>query len=115
MTHELQTFVAALLPPTGTVRLTEVTLEQASVRLQLTAMAPTASCPRCAVPSSSVHSRYRRHLTDLPWSALAVHIQLIARKFIYRNASCVRRIFTERLPGLVAMYARKTKRRWKRS
>ena len=78
--------------------------------LHLTATAPTASCPRCTVPSSSVHSRYERHVTDLPWGALAVRIYLIVRKFICRNASCARRISTERLPEFVATYARKTTR-----
>jgi transposase len=32
------------------------------------------------------------------------------RKFICRNANCPRRIFTERVPELVAAYARKTHR-----
>ena len=81
-----------------------------SVRLQLTATAPTACCPSCAAPSSSVHSRYQRHLTDLPWGTLAVRIQLMVRKFVCRHPSCARRIFTERLPDLVATYARKTHR-----
>jgi len=57
-----------------------------------------------------VHSRYGRHVTDLPWGALAVRIHVIVRKFICRNASCARRIFTERLPAFVAPYARKTTR-----
>jgi transposase len=35
---------------------------------------------------------------------------LLVRKFICRNASCARRIFTERLPEFVATYARKTRR-----
>jgi hypothetical protein len=83
-------------------------MEQASVRLQLTATAPTAACPRCAVSSSSIHSRYQRHLTDLPWRTHAVHLQLTVRKFFCRNPSCARRIFTERLPALVTAYARKT-------
>ena len=51
------------------------------MRLQLTATAPTAACPCCAVPSSSIHSRYQRHLTDLPWGTRAVRIQLTVRKF----------------------------------
>jgi transposase len=110
MTHELHTFIAALLPLTGTVRLTEVTAEQTSVRLQLMATAPTATCPCCAVPSSAIHGRYQRHPTDLPWGTWAVHIQLTVRKFVCRNRACARRIFTERLPDLVAPYARKTHR-----
>jgi transposase len=88
----------------------EVDVEDESMRLQLTATAPTAACPRCAVPSSSVHSRYQRRLTDLPWGARAVRIQLTVRKFLCRNRACGRRIFTERLPELVAAYGRKTHR-----
>ena len=108
MSHELHMFVTALLPPNDSVRLTEINIEEAFVRLQLTATAPTACCPRCAVPSSSIHSRYQRHLTDIPWGALAVSIELVMRKFICRKLTCARRIFTERLPVLVAAYGRKT-------
>jgi transposase len=57
-----------------------------------------------------VHSRYQRHLTDLPWGTRAVRIQLTVRKFLCRNRACGRRIFTERLPELVAAYGRKTYR-----
>jgi transposase len=108
MAPELQTLITALLPPSCAVRLTEVTLEQASVRLHLTATVPPAACPRCTVSSSSIHNRYQRHLTDLPWGTRAVHLQLIVRKFLCRNPTCARRMFTERLPALVATYARKT-------
>jgi transposase len=110
MHHDLRTLITTLLPPTCTVRLTEVTLEQASVRLQLTATAPSAACPRCAMPSSSVHSRYQRQLADLPWGSRAVRIRLTVRKFVCWNPRCARRIFTERLPDLTAPYARSTTR-----
>jgi transposase len=110
MTPELQTLITALLPPSGAVRLTAVTMEQAAVRLQLTAAALTAACPCCAVSSSSIHSRYQRHLTDLPWGTCTVRIQLRVRKFMCRNPPCERRIFTERLPELVAASARNTRR-----
>jgi transposase len=80
------------------------------VRLQLTATTPTACCPCCTMPSSAVHSRYQRHLTDLPWGARPVRVHLTVRTFVCRHAACVRRIFTERLPDLVAAYARKTSR-----
>ena len=110
MAHELQTLITALLPPTGAVRLTEVAVEQASVRLQLTATASTAACPLCGVPSSSIHSRYQRCLTDLPWGTRVVRIQLMVRKFLCRTPTCARRIFTERLPDLVAAYGRHTRR-----
>ena len=110
MALELRTLITALLPATHGISLTEVSVEDASVGLQLTATVPTAACPDCAVPSSSVHSRYQRRLTDLPWGTRAVHIQLSVRKFFCRNRACARRIFTERLPDFAAPYARKTMR-----
>jgi hypothetical protein len=66
MAHGLHTFVTTLLSLTPDVHLDKVTVEQDTVRLQLTATAPTARCPCCKVPSSSPHSRYQRRLTDLP-------------------------------------------------
>jgi transposase len=110
MCHELRTFATILFPPMHGVRLTHVTVEKTSIRLQLTAIAPTAACPLCGLPSSAVHSRYQRRLTVLPWETRTLHLQLTVRKFLCRNATCLRRIFTERLPDLIAAYARKTHR-----
>jgi transposase len=87
MTHVLHTFVTTLLSLTPDVHLDKVTVEQDAVRLQLTATGPHARCPCCTVPSSSVHSRYPRHLTDLPWGTRVVRIHLIVRKFVCRNTS----------------------------
>ena len=41
MAHDLDTLIMALLPPTCAVHLTKVTMEQAAVRLELTATTPT--------------------------------------------------------------------------
>jgi transposase len=99
-----------LLPPTRGIRFTEVIVEDQSVQVRLTTTAPTAACPDCATASSSVHSRYQRRLADLPWGLLAVRLQLFVRKFVCRDVSCTRRIFTERLPDVAAPYARQTTR-----
>jgi transposase len=106
----LRLFILPLLPSTRAVRLTGMTIDGEDTLLQLTTTAPSAGCPRCAVPSSSVHSRYQRHLTDVPWGSRPVRLWLTARKFVCRNRSCPRRIFAERVPELVAAYARKTHR-----
>jgi transposase len=87
-----------------------MTIEPEYVCLQVTTTAPAVGCPRCAVLSSTVHSRYQRYLRDLPWGTRPVRLQLTVRKFVCRNLSCTRRIFTERVPELVAPYARKTQR-----
>jgi transposase len=110
MPLQLRTLITELFPPVAGLRLTDATIEDTSVRLQLTATAQTAACPCCRVPSSSVHSRYQRHLTHLPWGTRPVRLQLTVRKFVCRQPTCTRHIFTERLPDLVAPSARKTTR-----
>jgi transposase len=67
-------------------------------------------CPVCAVFTPRVHSRYTRTLANLPWGTARVRWQLRVRKFVCPNAQCSRRIFTERLSGVVALWARRTQR-----
>jgi hypothetical protein len=43
-----------------------------SVRLRLMMAAPIVACPCGAVSSPSVHGRYQRHLTGLPWGTWAI-------------------------------------------
>lgn len=71
---------------------------------------PAASCPLCGLASASIHSHYRRAPTDLPWGGHPVKLILCVRKFFCKTPSCTRRIFTERLPGVVAPRARTTER-----
>ena len=47
---------------------------------------------------------------DIYHGTRPVRLHLTVRKFICRNAACVRRIFTERLPALVGVYAHKPRR-----
>lgn len=49
-------------------------------------------------------------MADLPWGKHAVAVQLRVRKLFCDNTECRRRIFTERLPSVVAPWARKTAR-----
>lgn len=110
MSHELNSLVTALLPASAAMRLADLTVADEQLLLHLTATAATAACPLCATSSATIHSRYQRHLTDVLWGTLQIRLQLTVRKFVCRNPECVRRIFTERLPNLVASYARKTTR-----
>jgi len=71
-----------------------------------TAKTRTACCPACSHRSRSVHSWYTRTVSDLPVSGRSVILRLRVRRFFCRRPTCARRIFTERLPTLVAPYGR---------
>lgn len=59
---------------------------------------------------SCAQSRYVRRIADLPWHGVAVKLELHTRRFCCQNGPCTQRIFCERLPRVVAHYARKTVR-----
>ena len=69
---------------------------------------PNGRCPECGRTSRVVHSRYRRHPSDLPSMGRRVRVDLRVRRFYCRNPRCTRRTFAERLPELVMPHARRT-------
>lgn len=96
-----------LLPDPTRMRCDNVTHmeEDRRIFLQLTANAVDSVCPICNQKTNKVHSRYNRHLADLPWADVPVSICLEVRRFFCRNESCPRAIFCERLPGVVSPWA----------
>ncbi len=102
--------VTALLPGATRLSLEQVIASTEDLTLALKMTAPLARCPVCGYLSSRVHSHYRRTLADLPWQGVVVRLQLHTRRFFCDRTHCRRRIFTERLPDLVAPYARRTQR-----
>ena len=84
--------------------------EQATAALSLISRQPAPECPLCHVAATRLHSRYERTLADLPWAGWTVRLELGVRKLFCDNPDCGRRIFTERLPGVVAPWARRTLR-----
>jgi transposase len=71
---------------------------------------PCMPCPDCQQPSARIHSRYQRTVADLPCAGRNVLLVLTVCKFVCGTPTCPRKIFTERLPGLVQSYARMTTR-----
>jgi transposase len=69
-----------------------------------------AACPDCGAVSSARHSRYWRHLKDLPLQGRAVKMKLRVGRWRCRNADCERQIFGERLPKVAHKHARETHR-----
>jgi transposase/predicted transcriptional regulator len=59
-------------------------------------------CPSCGVNSRRVHSRYWRRVWDLPWFNWPVQLVIRARRFFCDTAECLRRIFTEPFPNVLA-------------
>ena len=87
-----------------------ISLHPDQIRLHLESVRSAVPCPDCGVLSARVHSRYQRKPQDLPWSAWPVQLVVHARTFFCDNQGCSGRIFTERFPGVLESYARKTTR-----
>ena len=100
--------VCAWIPHCAGLQIDEVVVTEDGVDVQATTMYARAPCPRCATPSSTVHSRYTRTIADLPWGAARVVLHVSPRRFRCRNPACQRRIFCERAPQLTRVYGRQT-------
>jgi transposase len=101
---------AALLADPEAIRLHFIRPSHNAITLVVKTTASQALCPCCQRRSSHVHSRYIRRVADLPWHGVAVKLELHTRRFRCRNNLCKSGIFCERLPSVVAQYARKTVR-----
>src|SRR5215216_3256019 len=103
--------LATNLPPPGQgLQLRDVSIGPDQIVATLEATVPRGTCPKCGTWSEAVHSHYQRTIADLPRGGHRVRLHLQVRKFFCRQPTCTRRIFTERLPYLVAPYARRTAR-----
>jgi transposase len=109
---EVQDTFAHVLPNLAPLQLDAWHLDdaRAQITLLIASTQTEPHCPGCEAPARRVHSHYTRTLTDLPWSGYAITWQLRVRKLFCHNRTCPRRIFTERLPGVVAPWARRTLR-----
>jgi hypothetical protein len=101
---------ATILPDPSRLHLLGLSSDEQANTAQITPTAPEACCPLCHQRSTRVHSHYVRQIADLPWHGIALRLHLRVRRFFCTTPACQRTIFTERLPGLVAPYARKTDR-----
>jgi transposase len=99
-----------LLPDATALALDQVQLAPEFITLTVRTTATAAPCPQCQHESTRVHSRYRRTLSDVPCTGLTLRLALRIRRFFCQQSDCSRRIFTERLPTVVAPYARRTRR-----
>jgi transposase len=101
---------AALLPDPLCLHLMSLEAEPQSITAVVATTASNAACPGCHCCSEKVHSRYQRQVADLPWMGWRMRLRLHTRRFFCTNPACSQAIFTERLPSVVAPYARHTNR-----
>jgi transposase len=101
---------ATLLADPTVIRLDKIVSDISSLTLVIKTTRAQAECPRCHHLSTRVHSYYTRAVADLPWHGVPVRLRLHTRRFRCRNSLCTKRIFCERLPRVVAHYARQTVR-----
>jgi transposase len=102
--------VRSLVPLSEGIHVEQVARATHTLHITLKTVAPTALCPSCSVCSTQIHSRYARTLSDLPWRSYVIRLYLHTRKFFCSVRTCPRHIFTERLPAIVAPYARRSNR-----
>jgi transposase len=99
-----------LIPDPTRLHLDCLSAVDSIITMTVSTTGATALCPLGSRPSTRVHSRYRRTPADLPWNGTTVRLRLSARRFFCESADCTRKIFTERLPGIIAPFARRTLR-----
>jgi transposase len=99
-----------LLADPEAIRLDYFVSEPKAITLVIKTIQAHHCCPKCHLPSASLHSHYQRSSADLPWHGVTIKLQLQSRKFRCRNLLCSQKIFCERLPKVIAPYARKTLR-----
>jgi len=92
------------------ITMTSVDPSPTELVMGVACQAPCMECPECHQPSARIHGSYQRTVADLPCAGRNVILVLTVRKFVCGTPTCPRRIFTERLPGLVDSYARMTSR-----
>lgn len=99
-----------LLPDPSYLHLRLLDASQRAITAVVATTSEEAECPVCHQRSARIHSRYVRQIADLPWMGCSVHLELHVRRFFCPNTACGREIFAERLPTVVAPYARRTNR-----
>src|SRR5213080_2298090 len=102
--------VSPFLPLSEGLSIERVTASAHELLVQVLSSSPKACCPLCGAQAWRIHSRYTRRVADLPCVGQHVTLLLTARKFFCPNPTCLRKIFAEQFPDLVASYARITNR-----
>lgn len=99
-----------LLPDEWQLCIDGIEREEGIMVISVSSTTEESLCPCCQAISERVHSDYQRHPADLPLAGYTVRLDITIRRFFCDNNDCERTIFAERMPSLIAPYARRTNR-----
>ena len=91
----LTTLFKTLFPASTGLELINLDVTDQQATIHPTSTHPNTHCPSCHTISSSLHSRYERLATDLPWSGIPVLLRLAVRRFRCREHTCTYQVLTE--------------------
>lgn len=60
----------------------------------------SSSCPNCSQRSCQIHSRYTRHVQNLPIATTPVFFKISLRKWYCTNTKCTTKVFCEQFSWL---------------
>ncbi|MET9039870.1 transposase family protein [Streptomyces mirabilis] len=104
--RDLSVLKEALLPKAVGLVLDRYTETDGLVVVEAHSSVGELACPDCAEVSRQVHSRYQRHLAELPVGGRRAVVRLTVRRFFCDTADCPRRTFVEQVEGLTSKYVR---------
>jgi hypothetical protein len=99
-----------LLPDPDQLHLLSLSADTTGIVLSVSSSADQAHCPVCQRPSPRVHSPLHAERGGSPLARYPCPGPIHTRCFFCDAAECERQIFTERMHGVVAPYARRTDR-----
>ena len=85
-----------------------VDVSAAGIRIRVSPLTQSASCPQCESVSRRIHSRYDRTLADAAIGNRPSRLVLRVRRFLCPSIECSRRTFAEQIEGLTSAYSRRT-------
>lgn len=99
-----------LLPDPALFELISYSVAEKVLTLEIKTKSQWARCPDCHQLSRRIHSSYVRTVHDLPMASFAVVLHVCVHRFFCDNDVCPRCTYTERMPGNIEAYARRTNR-----
>lgn len=99
-----------LLPDATQLHFEAFTQEAEQLTIVVSSIQSEVVCPYCLQTARHIHSHYRRTVADVAWAGWPVQFHLHVRRFYCPNPCCTHRTFVERLPTVVAPFARRTVR-----